>query len=114
MLFHHAGLDPETFVPADFMWIPPVYSDTLAAWAGHYPSRPDIEIRVEAAAYRGKPTHFRIIEPWTRPERMAPSALPGPLQVAQYISIGWLTLLLIGGIHTQLLWGTPYRTNRAT
>ena len=29
-------------------------------------------MRIEAAAYRGKPVYFELIGPWTRPERMQP------------------------------------------
>ena len=29
-------------------------------------------MRIEAAAYRGKPVYFELIGPWTRPERMRP------------------------------------------
>ena len=34
--------------------------------------RPDVTVRVEAASYRGKPTSFYIVGPWTRPSRMEP------------------------------------------
>jgi hypothetical protein len=50
------------------------------AWEGAYPERRDVNIRVEAAAYRGRPVSFSIIGPWTRPTRMtvAPTT---PLQI---------------------------------
>ena len=54
------------------MWTPPVYSDARAAWTGSLAERPDIPMRIEAAAYRGKPVYFELIGPWTRPERMQP------------------------------------------
>jgi eukaryotic-like serine/threonine-protein kinase len=94
-LFAEAGLDPKRLEPAAPTWTSPFYADTRAAWTGRWPERPDITIRVEAAAYRGRPVWFRIIEPWTRPERMEPYA-PGPgEQAAKYLG-ATLVALLIG------------------
>jgi serine/threonine-protein kinase len=65
-LFVEAGLPIARFSPAAPQWIPPVFADARAAWAGAYPDRPDVPIRIEAAATRGKPVYFEIIAPWTR------------------------------------------------
>jgi serine/threonine-protein kinase len=40
-----------------------------AAWTGELPERPGVPIRVEAAAYRGRPVSFTILGPWSRPTR---------------------------------------------
>ena len=69
-LFSAAGLDPSRWQPAQPAWTPPVYSDARAAWAGSLSERPNLPMRIEAAAYRGKPVYFELIGPWTRPERM--------------------------------------------
>ena len=53
-------------------WTSPVYSDARAAWTGSLAERPNIPMRIEAAAYRGKPVYFELIGPWTRPSRMEP------------------------------------------
>jgi len=71
-LFAAAGLDMSKWPPKQPMWTPPVYSDTRAAWTGSLAERPDIPMRIEAAAYQGKPVYFGLIGPWTRPERMQP------------------------------------------
>ena len=71
-LFSASGLDPSKWPPAQPMWTPPVDSDARAAWTGSLAERPDIPMRIEAAAYRGKPVYFELIGPWTRPERMQP------------------------------------------
>ena len=42
------------------------------AWEGPDPERPDIPLRLEAAAYRGRPVYFQVLGPWSRPERMQP------------------------------------------
>ena len=69
-LFSAAGFDPSKWAPAESVWTPPVYSDARAAWTGSLAERPNIPMRIEAAAYRGKPVYFELIGPWTRPERM--------------------------------------------
>ncbi len=71
-LFSAAGLDPSKWPPAQPMWTPPVYSDARAAWTGTLAERPEMPMRIEAAAYRGKPVYFELIGPWTRPERTQP------------------------------------------
>ncbi|HEY6322614.1 MAG TPA: serine/threonine-protein kinase, partial [Thermoanaerobaculia bacterium] len=71
-LLSAAGLDPSKWSSAQPMWTPPVESDARAAWTGSLAERPDTPMRVEAAAYRGKPVYFELIGPWTRPERMQP------------------------------------------
>jgi hypothetical protein len=71
-LFSAAGLDPSKWPPAQPMWTPPVHSDERAAWTGWLAGRSDIPMRIEAAAYQGRPVYFELIGPWTRPERMQP------------------------------------------
>jgi hypothetical protein len=69
-LFTQARLDPARFTAAPSRWTPPVHSDARAAWTGPDPERGEVTLRVEAAAYRGRPVYFQIIGPWTRAERM--------------------------------------------
>jgi serine/threonine-protein kinase len=72
LLFSAAGLDPSEWLPVQPMWTPPVDNDARAAWTGALAERPNIPMRIEAAAYRGRPVYFELIGPWTRPERMQP------------------------------------------
>ena len=84
-LFAAAAFDPTAFSSVEPRWFPSRYADRRAAWEGAYPDAPEIPIRVEAAAFRGRPVAFRIIDPWTeakgavavshwvRPEEMMPS-----------------------------------------
>ena len=74
-LFAEAGLSIARFTPAQPRWIPPIFADERAAWEGTYPDRPDVPIRIEAAAARGKPVYFEIAAPWTRPRNEGP--VPG-------------------------------------
>jgi hypothetical protein len=71
-VFAEAGLPIAQFVPASPQWIPPIFADTRAAWTGVYPERPDVPIRIEAAAARGRPVYLEIVAPWTRPQSADP------------------------------------------
>ena len=63
-LFTEAGVDPARFAPAPPEWMPPSWGDARAAWTGTFAEDPAIPIRIEAAAYRGRPTFFVIAAPW--------------------------------------------------
>jgi serine/threonine-protein kinase len=73
-LLTQAGFDPAALKPVEPVWAPLVYADSRAAWEGAYPQAPGLPLRIEAAAYRGKPVALRIIAPWTRPSRMTVAA----------------------------------------
>ena len=64
-LFTAAALDPKTFATVEPRWFPPVFADQRAAWEGGYRDAPEVPIRIEAAAFHGRPIAFRILEPWT-------------------------------------------------
>src|SRR6185503_7829198 len=68
-LFAAAELDPSTLRPADPAWVSLAASDVRQAWEGIWPGS-DRPLRVEAAAFHGRPVFFRLIGPWTKPERM--------------------------------------------
>jgi serine/threonine-protein kinase len=70
-LFQSAGLDQSRFQPVDPQWTPLANWDARAAWTGADP-RNGAKLRVEAAAWRGRPVSFRIVGPWTVPARMMP------------------------------------------
>ncbi|MDE3154122.1 MAG: serine/threonine protein kinase [Acidobacteriota bacterium] len=66
-LFDAAGLDVTAFHPVAPEWTPPAYADVRQAWEGPLAGRPGVTLRVEAAAYRGRPTFFDVIGPWKKP-----------------------------------------------
>jgi serine/threonine-protein kinase len=70
VLFAAAGLEASGFTRTEPAWTPWNYCDRRMAWEGRYPGDPETPIRVEAGAYRGQVTFFRIIGPWSRPGRM--------------------------------------------
>jgi Protein kinase domain len=86
VLFEEAGLEMSAFAPAEPRWVPPHMSDARAAWEGRFPNAPDTPLRVEAAAYRGRPVYFELIAPWTRPLREEPWDLT-PEQKRFYVII---------------------------
>ncbi len=75
-LFSAAGLDQTHYSKAESLWVPPVAFDIRAAWTGVIPDQPDIPIRIEAAAFRGRPVYFNVIGPWqqTAVENDAPQS----------------------------------------
>jgi hypothetical protein len=89
-LFAEAGLDPAKFRAAESVWTPPFYSDVRAAWEGSMPERSEIPLRVEAAGYRGRPVFFRLIAPWTRPERTNPSGITSAERMAVVTAAGFV------------------------
>jgi predicted Ser/Thr protein kinase len=94
-LFAAAGLDSSQFQSATPQWTSLASSDTRAAWTGHWPSsgRP---LRIEAAAWRGKPVFFRLIGPWTRPTRMRPEEVSRGKKIGQIIEIALFLVILTG------------------
>jgi serine/threonine protein kinase len=63
-LFEEAGLNQAAFVSTPSKWLPPFESDSRSAWEGKLSDQLQIPIRIEAAAYAGKPIFFKIIGPW--------------------------------------------------
>ncbi len=75
-LFSAAGFSMAAFTAVPPQWTPRDYADQRAAWEGPLPEQPDVRVRVEAAAYRGRPVFFEVIGPWTRPTLMVPARVP--------------------------------------
>jgi len=78
---------PHTLREVPSRWAAPVDSDEKAAWAGA-----DGSVRVEAAAYHGRPVWFSVIRPWNGPERMPPSQ---PKSVTHVPDLAIFSLLLV-------------------
>jgi serine/threonine-protein kinase len=81
-LFRAAGLDLAQFQTAPPEWTPLTSWDQRAAWTKG-------NLRIEAAAWRGLPVSFRIIGPWTVPERSQPH------QRLTLVSIGFSCVILL-------------------
>jgi serine/threonine-protein kinase len=95
-LFRAAALDPAQFQPA-----PPIRNwlasyDARMAWTGSWPGS-KWPLRVEAAAFQGKPVAFALIGPWTKPDRLPP---PESLnsEMVSLVILGCITLaVFVGG-----------------
>jgi hypothetical protein len=74
-LFDEAGLSLENFKSVEPRQLPPAYADARAAWEGVFPAQPQMPLRVEAAAYRGKPIYFELLGSWSQPQRLQPAEL---------------------------------------
>jgi len=101
ILFDAAGLDPAQFQSTPPIWTSLASSDERAAWTGKWPGTVD-PLRVEAAAWRGKPVYFELIGPWTKPSRMVSSESKDASKVADLINL--LTALGILCVAALLAW----------
>ena len=98
-LFDVASLEMGTFQPVKPEWIPLVYADERSAWEGPLPERPDLKVRVEAAAYHGRIVYFGMTGPWTRSNRSEPAAASRFNQILGSIAgLVMPALLLTGAI----------------
>ncbi len=97
-LFAAAKLDPKTFQATTPLWNALVASDTRAAWIGTWPGRPDIPLRVEGQAYRGKVVFFGTYFPWDTPERQRGDTRTTNDKVQGAIGLGLLLLIVGMGI----------------
>ncbi len=96
-LFREAGFDEEQFTAATPLWVPPVFADARAAWTGAYPDRPDVAIRVEAAAMGGRPVYFQIFEPWSAETIGVAAGNDGP-DAAALFGIMLPAVVLVGAL----------------
>ncbi len=108
ILFQAAGLDRKEFETAQPTWAPLSAADERAAWTGKWPgtNRP---VRIEAAAWHGKPVFFSLVFPWTHPDRMQPEAESTGTKARNILSVGMLFLVLLAGV---LLARRNYRQDR--
>ncbi|HEV2668198.1 MAG TPA: hypothetical protein VG324_25000, partial [Blastocatellia bacterium] len=84
-------------------WTPPSAFDARAAWSGTFPEQPGLALRVEAAAWRGRPIYFEVIGPWATPERGTALQRDNPM-LRWTIHIIWVAVFLLGGMLTWRNW----------
>ena len=95
-LFAEAGLDPSTFRWAEPAWTPPHAFDERAAWEGTYPGQPDANVRIEAAAFRGRPIYFQLINPWNQPMRETQPPMPAGARIFLAVVIVIFFAMMLG------------------
>ncbi len=105
-LFTAAALDPKTFADVAPTRTPPTFADDRRAWQGPLPGT-DTTVRVEAAAYRGRPVYFHLIGPWTASRDVHTTA--GSQQDSTSNIVAVLLLLFVGAVLAR----TNLRSGRA-
>ncbi|MFZ0748662.1 MAG: serine/threonine-protein kinase, partial [Pyrinomonadaceae bacterium] len=74
-LFAEAGLDIRNYLETEPQRTPPFFADERKAWEGKHIDHPEIPVRIEAAAYQGKPVYFQVVAPWDKPLRQEETVL---------------------------------------
>lgn len=95
-LFRLAALDQSTFRPVSPEWLPRGAADARQAWEGSIPDGPGV--RVEAAAWRGRPIYFQIVGAWTRPGRMEENAVSRRARVLNAFTVSATVALLLSAL----------------
>ncbi len=98
LLFSEAQLDMDRFTLTEPIWTPSTFCDERAAWEGHYPDQPDVSLRIEAGAYRGAPTFFKTIGPWTKAYRMEEDPTPVGSRVVTIVLLSLFIVLLLASV----------------
>ena len=98
-LFKAARLDIETLVETDPVWTPNVHTDMRRAWKAKTLPPLDLELHVEAAAFRGRPVYFSFNWPWEEPPAQSTKTPTSTFSHAKHIvEILWFPICLIGAI----------------
>jgi serine/threonine-protein kinase len=93
-LFQAAGLDFTRFQPDTPRWTPNVMADARAAWTGSYREAPEIPLRVEAAAFQGKPVFFAVTGPWTQ----APAPADSDRSTGDVVYLALQIIVIFGSV----------------
>jgi serine/threonine-protein kinase len=104
-LFSEAGLDLSQWKPVEPRLNPASYADTRAAWQGFLADWPGVPVRIEAAAYRGKPVSFEVVGPWN-------GAAAGEAARRLYIFLGFALVFIPALLSALLFARRNYRLGR--
>ncbi|MDQ3801177.1 MAG: serine/threonine protein kinase [Acidobacteriota bacterium] len=97
-IFAEAGLDIRGFRQTESNWSPPFFADSIMSWEGLHVDHADVSVRIEAAAFEGKPVYFQIVAPWDKPARQTETALSDSQKFSNIVSILiYLSLLAAAG-----------------
>jgi serine/threonine-protein kinase len=98
-LFEASGLDPSELRPSRPRARLSVHTDARAAWQGIWPGSDELDVRVEAGAFRGKPVYWRVMFPWEipQPDEARPSPTL-PQKLGGVVGSVFLLGALFGGI----------------
>jgi serine/threonine-protein kinase len=91
-LFAEAGLDIRSYKEIESQWTPPFFADERKAWEGGNVDHAEIPVRIEAAAFHGKPVYFNLIFTWDKPRRQTESGAATSLDII--LAIVFFSLVL--------------------
>lgn len=97
-LLTEAGFDPGQCKTTEPRSLPTSYADARAAWTTQMPERPGSELRIEAAAYRGRPVYFNEFGPWNPELGTTTSSADSNQRAAASFAIVIVGVLLIAGV----------------
>ncbi len=97
LLFSAADLDLTQFEPSQPTWNSLASSDVRAAWTGKWPGT-ERPLRVEAAAFQGKPVYFRLIGDWTQPSRMQTPPESTGKKAIDILMVVLITAMIVGAL----------------
>jgi serine/threonine protein kinase len=97
ILFAAAELDRAQFQTAQPIWNSLASPDTRAAWTGKWPGT-ERAMRVEAAAFQGKPVYFYLIGDWTQPPRMQAPEKSAGKKAGELIGLVLLVSMIVGSV----------------
>lgn len=108
-LFATMGLDLAAFESAPPRLTPPHFADERVAWEGAFPEDPETPVRIEAAAYRGRPISLRCFTPARPLQAPPPSGEPASgFTIAATVTTILIMVLLI----TTVIFGGLYVARR--
>ncbi|MCZ6507840.1 MAG: serine/threonine-protein kinase, partial [Acidobacteria bacterium] len=96
ILFAAAGLEMADFQPVEPRRTPSRYADERMAWEGVFPEDEEVALRIEAAAFQGRPVMWRYFSTFAPLE---PSAGTGTgFTFGQAVGIGVVVMVVLGVI----------------
>jgi serine/threonine-protein kinase len=97
LFFEWAGLDAGQLQPAAPRWPRPLGADRQAAWEGFFPERPDVPVRVEAAAAGGRPVLFLVSTPGREEPRLLKVGGQPNQGLRTAFEVGLVLVIAVGG-----------------
>ncbi len=97
-LFAEAGLDIRNYRQTESNWTPPFFADAHMSWEGPHVDHAEIPVRIEAAAYQGKPVYFQIVAPWDKPLRQEETVWSSQRRVAAAIAVLVILSVIIAAV----------------
>jgi hypothetical protein len=103
-LFHAAGLELAEFQSVESGWISAPAWDARASWTGTYPDEARTPVRVEAAAWHGRPVYFEVVPAWR-----SVAGLPPAITVFRPLSSQLAIFIVVFGGSAILAWRNIHR-----